>query len=51
MKTLFVSLCGLFIFSGCSATWNGVREDTSKAVDWTKGQVNQQAGYVNEKTQ
>ena len=38
-RSLFMALTLLF-FTGCSATWEGVKEDTSKAVDWTKEKVN-----------
>jgi hypothetical protein len=41
----------LLIFTGCSATWSGVQQDTTNALDWTKGKVNQGAGYVKEKTE
>jgi len=47
-------VCTLFILlfvSGCSATWSGVQQDTTDAVQWTKGQVNQGANYVKEKTE
>jgi len=51
MKTILITLLSLIILSGCSATWSGVQQDTSNAVDWTKGQVNQGANYVKEKTE
>lgn len=51
MKSLFSITIILILFSGCSATWSGVKEDTSNSVNWTKGQVNQGAGYVKEKTE
>lgn len=51
MKTFMSIFLFLVVFSGCSATWSGVQEDTSNAVDWTKGKVNQGATYVKEKTQ
>lgn len=41
----------LLIFTGCSATWSGVQQDTTNAVQWTKGQVNQGASFVKEKTE
>lgn len=50
MKNLFLLPIVLLAFSGCSATWSGVKEDTSSAADWTKKQVNEGAGYVQEKT-
>ncbi|MDD2780202.1 hypothetical protein [Sulfuricurvum sp.] len=49
MKSL--ALIVFIFFTGCSATWSGVQQDTSNAVDWTKGQVNQGANYVKEKTE
>lgn len=49
-SSLFLSLILLFL-SGCSATWNGVKEDTSHSVDWTKEKVNHGANYVKEKTE
>lgn len=45
------ALLFLIVFTGCSATWSGVQEDSSNAVDWTKGKVNQGAAYVKEKTE
>ncbi|MCI4406667.1 MAG: hypothetical protein JHC35_05175 [Sulfuricurvum sp.] len=51
MKVLFFGLGMVLFLSGCSATWSGIKEDTSSAVDWTKGKVNQGASYVKEKTQ
>lgn len=51
MKSFFF-VSAIFIFlTGCSATWNGVQEDTTNAVQWTKGQVNQGATYVKQKTE
>ena len=40
MRIILATLIGIFLFSGCSATWSGIKEDTSKAVDWTKEKVN-----------
>jgi hypothetical protein len=51
MKSLLSLGIVLMFFSACSATWNGVKDDTTNAVDWTKEKVNQGAGYVKEKTQ
>lgn len=51
MKFLLSLIIALFFFSGCSATWNGVKEDTTNAANWTKDKVNQGASYVKEKTQ
>jgi len=51
MKNLFLlSLTVLFV-SGCAATWNGIKEDTSSATGWTKKKVNDSASYVKEKTE
>jgi PBP1b-binding outer membrane lipoprotein LpoB len=51
MKSLLSFTLALVFFAGCSATWNGVKEDTSHSVDWTKEQVNHGAAYVKEKTE
>ncbi|WP_294918050.1 hypothetical protein [Sulfuricurvum sp. PD_MW2] len=51
MKLFVYSMLLLFSIAGCSATWSGVKEDTTSALDWTKGKVNQGASYVKEKTQ
>lgn len=51
MKPLITVLLSILALSGCSATWSGVKEDTSNAADWTKGKVNQGASYVKEKTE
>lgn len=51
MKPLVIALLSIIVLSGCSATWNGAKEDTTNAVDWTKGKVNQGANYVKEKTE
>lgn len=51
LKSFLFFLCTLLFISGCSATWNGVKEDTSNAVDWSKGKVNQGAAYIKEKTE
>jgi hypothetical protein len=51
MPFLLSAITALVLFAGCSATWSGVQEDTSHALDWTKGQINQGAVYVKEKTE
>ncbi len=51
LKTIFSVITTILFFTGCSATWSGVQQDTSNAVNWTKGQVNQGASYVKEKTE
>jgi PBP1b-binding outer membrane lipoprotein LpoB len=40
MKYSLLVAIALLLFTGCSATWSGVKEDTSKAADWTKEKVN-----------
>lgn len=50
MKTLAITTLVLLTLSGCAATWNGIKEDTTSATDWTKRQVNDGATYVQEKT-
>lgn len=47
---MLLPLLILFI-SGCAATWNGLKEDTNAATDWTKKKVNDSASYVKEKTE
>ena len=51
MKAFTLALFSIIALLGCSATWSGVQEDTSNAIDWTKGKVNQGATYVKEKTE
>ncbi len=51
MKSITFIFLTILALSGCSATWSGVQQDTSNAVQWTKGQVNQGANYVKEKTE
>jgi hypothetical protein len=51
MTSLLSLTLTLVFISGCSATWNGVKEDTSHSVDWTKEKVNHGANYVKEKTE
>jgi uncharacterized lipoprotein YajG len=48
--SLFIAIT-LLLFTGCSATWSGVKQDTANATSWTKGKVNQGAGFVKEKTE
>ncbi len=35
-KSLGIFLIGLFVFTGCSNTWNGVKKDSSNAWEKTK---------------
>ena len=51
MKSFLLLIMSLLFVSGCSATWNGVKQDTTNAADWTKEKVNQGAAYVKEKTE
>jgi len=51
VRSILFSFLTIGFITGCSATWNGVKEDTGHAVDWTKEQVNQGASYVKEKTE
>lgn len=51
MRFVFAALSGLLLMSGCSATWEGVKHDSSEAWGWTKSKVNQSADYVREKTE
>lgn len=51
LKTFLSAALIVLFFGGCSATWSGVQQDTSNAVNWTKGQVNKGASYVKEKTE
>lgn len=44
---IYGALLGLF-FSGC-ATWQGIKQDTSDAANWTKRKVNDGAQWVEEK--
>lgn len=50
MKSFFSLSIVALLISGCTATWNGVKEDTGAAADWTKKQVNDGATYIQEKT-
>jgi hypothetical protein len=50
MKNIVFITLSLLSLSGCSATWNGIKEDTNSATDWSKKQVNDGATYVQEKT-
>jgi len=51
MKSITFLFLAMLTLSGCSATWSGVQQDTTNAVQWTKGQVNQGASFVKEKTE
>lgn len=51
MKRTLLIATALLLCTGCSATWQGVKEDTSSATTWTKDKVNQGATSVKEKTE
>ncbi|MDO9208888.1 MAG: hypothetical protein Q7T91_11615 [Sulfuricurvum sp.] len=51
MKRSLLIAVALILCTGCSATWQGVKEDTSKATDWTKDKVNEGATTVKQKTE
>lgn len=51
VTSLFSVLFAVFLITGCSATWSGVKQDTSDAWDWSKAKVHQGADYVKEKTE
>ena len=51
MSSLFPIAIAVFLITGCSATWSGVKQDTSDAWDRTKYKVHQGADYVREKTE
>ena len=51
MRHVFVILALIFVFSGCSNTWSGVKQDTKEAGEWTKEKVNDGATWVKEKTE
>jgi len=48
--TFLILVFTLFTASGC-ATWQGIKQDTSDGVDWTKEKVNQGAKYIEKKTE
>ena len=51
MRYILAALLALMVFSGCSNTWHGVKEDAHNAKEWTKEKVNDGATYVKEKTE
>ncbi|MFY9143491.1 hypothetical protein [Sulfuricurvum sp.] len=52
MKTTLLALISLVLFStGCSATWSGIKEDSSDAKDWTAKKIDESADYIKEKTE
>lgn len=38
------------MFLGCSSTWQGVKDDSKNAAEWTKSKVHNGAEWVSEKT-
>lgn len=48
--TVIILLFVVLIASGCSKTWQGVKEDTSKNTQWSKDKVNDGAKYIEKKT-
>lgn len=51
MKRSLLIATALILCTGCSATWKGIKEDTSNATNWSKNKVNQGATSVKEKTE
>jgi len=51
MKRSLLIATALILCTGCSATWQGVKEDTTSAKDWSKGKVNEGSTSVKEKTE
>ena len=51
MRYILAALLALMVFSGCSNTWHGVKEDSHNAKEWTKEKINDGASYVKEKTE
>lgn len=48
--TMIILLLMTIYASGCSGTWKGVKDDTSKSVEWSKDKVNDGAQYIERKT-
>lgn len=51
MRYILAALLALMVFSGCSNTWRGVKEDSHNAAQWTKEKVHNGAEWVGEKTE
>lgn len=51
MKYSLLIVAALLLCTGCSATWKGMKKDTSRATTWTKGEVNEGAAAVKAKTE
>lgn len=50
MRYGIVFVLSLWVLAGCSATWEGVKEDSDDAYKWSKKKVNEGATYIKEKT-
>lgn len=48
--TFTIVLFVVFMASGCSDTWKGVKKDTSENTEWSKEKVNDGAKYIEKKT-
>jgi predicted small secreted protein len=48
--TIIILLFAILMVSGCSKTWEGVKQDTSDSTQWSKDKVNDGADYVEKKT-
>ncbi|MDA3043203.1 hypothetical protein OFO01_02535 [Campylobacter sp. JMF_01 NE2] len=46
-----VTILLVLAFSGCSNTWQGVKQDSKNAGQWTKEKVHNGAEWVSEKTE
>ncbi|HEX5711192.1 MAG TPA: hypothetical protein VFX68_07570 [Sulfuricurvum sp.] len=51
MKRTLLIATVIVLCTGCSATWKGMKEDTSNATAWTKGEINEGATSVKAKTE
>ena len=51
MRYFLTLLCAAFFMVGCSNAWQGAKEDTGNAVEWSKEKVNKGATYVKDKTE
>lgn len=47
---LIMALLIAIFANGCNGTSKGVKEDTSKAAEWSKDKVNDGAKYIEKKT-
>ena len=51
MRYILAALLALMVFGGGSNTWDGVKEDSHNAAQWTKEKVHNGAEWVGEKTE